>query len=251
MEPLQSGSSARAIVPGDQRLWGALLLGPFGGAIAAAAAAPDFFLTVNAPFGVTLLATAPAMFFVWKLGPRPDTSTIGCRATRSTDSLLIQTNLAPRFEGTLSDPCAPSPTSSPPAARMQVLPGASGLDQRDPVVSEDVIPGHNRQSFNGRLRDEEAVEGISVVRRQPTHLQHMREGDCERLRSKLAFEFSADVLDRAMEDDLPQGGLDRELPWADDAEPDLVRAEDRVARGRREGIGFRDRPEGGMDGRSA
>ena len=86
-------------------------------------------------------------------------------STRSADSLLMQTNVAPRFKGTLSDPCAPTPTSRPPAASTQVLPGASGLDQRDPVVSEDVIPGHNRQSFHGRLRDEEAVEGISVMRR--------------------------------------------------------------------------------------
>lgn len=74
----------------------------------------------------------------------------------------------------------------------------------------------------------------------------MREGDSQRLRCKLAFEFSTDVLDGAMEDDFSQGRLDHELSWTDDAESDLLRAEDCVARGRGENIGFRDHPEGGM-----
>lgn len=53
----------------------------------------------------------------------------------------------------------------------------SRLDPRNPVLGEDVIPGHYRQSFHPRLRDEQAVERISVMRRQSTHFQHMREGD--------------------------------------------------------------------------
>lgn len=100
--------------------------------------------------------------------------------------------------------------------------------------------------MTSRLDQRDPILGESVMRRQSTHSQHMREGDSQRLRCKLTFERSADVLDCAMEDEPSQGGPDHELPWADDAESDLLRAEDRVARCRGEGVGVRDRPEGGM-----
>ena len=120
------------------------------------------------------------------------------------------------------------------------------LHHRNLVAGEHRVPRDHGQTLDPGLRDEEAVERISVMRRESTDLQHMCKRYGKRLGRKLAFQFSADVLHTSVEDDPSEGRLDHELPRAHDAESKLLGTDDGIPGSTRKRVRLGDRAERGV-----
>src|SRR4051794_13616306 len=91
-------------------------------------------------------------------------------------------------------------------------------DERDVVGPQRLVARHDRGSLDRRLRDEHAVEGVAVMRREALHGEGVLNGHRERVRA--CAEQQREVFVGRIE--LSEGALDSDLPYDDGAEKGAI-----------------------------
>jgi len=81
---------------------------------------------------------------------------------------------------------------------------------------------HSHGFFLDGLGDEQAVEGISVMKRQPPQAPEVRRFDGQKMESLHAFERGRELLDSSLKGQLAERFFDRDFPERDDADEDFI-----------------------------